>query len=148
MRHVGGTQSPYPKAAFVDTSGFYALLDRTDANHLAAVALFRGLSAAGTRLILTNFIRAEAHALILNRLGHAVADRFLTDLRGAPRSRLVRITEADEIGALDLIARYRDKDFSLTDATSFVVMERLRIRHAFSFDSDFRQYGWTILSSV
>jgi predicted nucleic acid-binding protein len=27
-----------------------------------------------------------------------------------------------------------------------VVMERLGITHAFSFDDDFRQYGWTILT--
>ena len=59
---------------------------------------------------------------------------------------LVRVTEADEEAALDLIARYRDKDFSLTDATSFVVMERLSLQHVLSFDSDFRQYGWTLLT--
>jgi predicted nucleic acid-binding protein len=140
--------APYPAAAFVDTSGLYALLDRTDANHRQAAPLFRALSAARTRLVLTNFIRAEAHALILNRLGHALADRFLADLRGIPPDNLIRVSEADELAALELIERYQDKDFSLTDATSFVVMERLRIRHAFSFDDDFRQYGWTILTVV
>ena len=60
---------------------------------------------------------------------------------------LVRVTEADEAAALALIARYRDKDFSLTDATSFVVMDRLGLRHALSFDSDFRQYGLILLTA-
>jgi predicted nucleic acid-binding protein len=52
----------------------------------------------------------------------------------------------DESRAVDLIARYTDKDFSFTDATSFVVMERLEIFHAFSFDSDFTQYGFLKLT--
>lgn len=60
---------------------------------------------------------------------------------------LVRVTEEDEEAALNLIARYHDKDFSLTDATSFVVMERLGLRHALSFDDDFRQYGWILLAT-
>lgn len=68
----------------------------------------------------------------------------MADIERIPDS-LVRVTEEDEQAALDLIARYRDKSFSLTDATSFVVMERLGITHAFSFDDDFRQYGWTVL---
>jgi hypothetical protein len=55
---------------------------------------------------------------VLNRLGHAVAERFLAELPTSPRGTLVRVTEADEEAALQLIARYRDKDF-----TSFVVMD-------------------------
>lgn len=148
MTRRRASSAVYPTTAFIDTSGFYALVDRGDTNHAAAVRLFRDLSAAGTRLILTNFIRAEAHALILNRLGHAVADRFLANLRDIPSNTLVRVSEADEVEALDLVARYRDKDFSLTDATSFVVMRRLGIDHALSFDDDFRQYGWILLGVV
>lgn len=44
------------------------------------------------------------------------------------------------------IVTYQDKSFSLADATSFVVMERLRSRWAFSFDEHFTQYGFKRLS--
>ena len=47
--------------------------------------------------------------------------------------------------ALEIIERYQDKEFSLTDATSFAVMERLGIEAAFAFDADFRQFGLTVL---
>jgi predicted nucleic acid-binding protein len=40
-----------------------------------------------------------------------------------------------------LIVRYDDKAFSLTDALSFVVMDRLQITSAFTFDRNFLQYG-------
>jgi predicted nucleic acid-binding protein len=54
---------------------------------------------------------------------------------------IVRVTPEDEAKAREITYRYDDKDFSLTDATSFAVMERLGIRAAFTFDRDFRQYG-------
>jgi predicted nucleic acid-binding protein len=91
--------------------------------------------------VLSNFIRAEAHALILNRLGRHAADRFLAELASAPRNTLVHLSEADEQAALALIARYHDRAFTLTDATSFVLMERLHITHAFTLDRSFVQYG-------
>ncbi|GFP36049.1 hypothetical protein HKBW3S43_01837, partial [Candidatus Hakubella thermalkaliphila] len=35
---------------------------------------------------------------------------------------------------------------SLTDATSFAVMERLKIPYTFAFDRNFTQYGLTVLT--
>ncbi len=40
---------------------------------------------------------------------------------------IIRVSEADEQRAHEIIYQYDDKDFSLTDATSFAVMERLHI---------------------
>jgi hypothetical protein len=37
------------------------------------------------------------------------------------------------------------KDFTITDATRFVLMDEHRIRYAFTFDDDFRQYGLAVL---
>ena len=58
---------------------------------------------------------------------------------------LIRIDEEDEAAARSIIERYSDKDFSLVDATSFVIMDALGIRTAFAFDINFRQYGFTTL---
>jgi predicted nucleic acid-binding protein len=131
----------YPRGVFVDTSAFYALADTTEGTHRRTIPIARELERSRTRLVLSNFIRAEAHALILNRLGRHAADQFLSELARAPRNTLVRVSEADEQAALGLIARYQDRKFTLTDATSFVLMERLHITHAFTFDRNFAQYG-------
>jgi uncharacterized protein len=135
------------RAAFLDTSAFYALADPTDESAIAARRIARLLHTQRWQLITTNFIRAEAHALLLKRLGHATAAGFLRELWMSQTTTLVGVTEADEDRALDLIFRYQDKNFTVVDATSFVVMERLGIRHAFSFDRDFAQYGMTILTA-
>jgi len=43
--------------------------------------------------------------------------------------------------AKQIIVGYRDKEFSYCDATSFAVMERLRICHVMAFDPHLMQYG-------
>ena len=138
-------RAAYPRQVFTDTSGFYALLDRQDRHHSRARAIFTDLGRARSRLVLSNFIRAEAHGLILNRLGHLLADRFLEQIAQSATTTLVRVIPQDEEGALSIIARYRDKDFSFTDASSFAVMERLGLTHAVAFDDHFRQYGLIVL---
>jgi uncharacterized protein len=59
---------------------------------------------------------------------------------------LVWVTPADVQRAKAIIYQYTDKDFSLTDATSFAVMERIRVASAFTFDRHFAQYGFTVLT--
>lgn len=126
---------------FVDTSAVFALTDRGDRNHEAALAVQRSLVEARSRLFTTNFVLVETHALLLNRLGRAVALRVLTSLdRGS--ATIERVSRADEDRARAIIRQYDDKDFSLTDATSFAVMERLQITQAFCFDRNFSQYGF------
>lgn len=58
---------------------------------------------------------------------------------------VVRVNVEDEKHALSIIYEQEDQDYSLTDALSFVVLERMGIRHAFAFDSHFAQYGFTVL---
>ncbi|MDQ3701114.1 MAG: PIN domain-containing protein [Chloroflexota bacterium] len=132
------------QAVFVDTSAHYALVDTKDTNHQSARAIGRQLATQHTRLVTTNFILAETHALLLSRVGRPAALAFLDRIDRSSFT-LVRISEADEREARNIIGRYNDKDFSLTDATSFSVMERLGLSVAFCFDRNFAQYGVTVL---
>ncbi len=127
---------------FVDTSGFFALYARNDADHSQAVALFRRASSERWELVTTNAVVMETHALLLNRArdGRNVALRFLDDLRSSG-VRVERVAEADEAAAIALIRAHADKGYSLCDALSFVVCERCGIAQAISCDDDFRSYG-------
>ena len=130
---------------FVDTSGFYAALNRRDAHHRDAARLFRRAQRGHWFLCTTNFVLAESHALILARMGRDRAWSFLhAVLTGS--TNLIRADEADERRARAIIEQYQDKEFSYCDAVSFAVMERLDLQEAIAFDDHFRQYGqFTIL---
>ena len=130
----------------VDASAYFALLDADDANHAQARTISNRLIADGAHLFLTSFVLAETHALLLNRLSQQIATRFLREMEHSPTT-VVWVTPADVHRAKAIIYQYTDKDFSLTDATSFAVMERMGIPTAFTFDRHFAQYGFTGLAA-
>lgn len=135
---------PRERRAFVDSSAYRALLDRDDAYHAEAQAILEYLAQERFRLYTTNFIIAEAHALILSAMGRDIAELFV---RGSEQSQtaIIRVRAQDEARGRQIIYQYRDKDFSLVDAISFAVMERMRISRAFTFDRHFSQYGFEVL---
>jgi predicted nucleic acid-binding protein len=130
---------------FVDASAHIALARRDDEHHWDAVAVLKALQRQRARLYTTNFVVAEAHAMLLRYLGNAAARRFLQDLDRSKVTILIRAEPADEAAARAIIYRQTDKDYSLTDAISFAVMTRLGLRQAFAFDKHFEQYGWQML---
>jgi predicted nucleic acid-binding protein len=125
----------------VDTSAVFALLDRSDKWHEAAKTTLSRLNTRRVEPLLTNFIVAECHELALSRIGAEVARNWL--LRNVWP--VERVSTDDETKAVEIISQYTDKTYSYTDATSFAVMERLRIRKAFAFDPHFRQYGLQVI---
>lgn len=129
-----------PRRVLVDTGAWYALADKQDTNHEPAAAIQRLLIAQRPRLFTTNYIVDETYTLLRTRLSQLSAVRFLDDLRASTVT-LIRVTAADEATTEALLRRFVDKRFSYTDATSFVVMERLGIPAAFTFDRNFAEYG-------
>ena len=82
--------------------------------------------------------------MLVSRLGGRLAMRHLFAIdEGSTVT--VRVERDDERRGRAILTQYDDKDFSLTDATSFAVMERLGITTAFTFDRHFAQYGWQVL---
>ncbi len=139
-------RSSSSRSLLIDTGAYFALFDLDDANHAQAVAIRDGIVSQGLRIVTTSFILAETHALLLNRLSHRSATQFLKDMEQTI-TRLEWVTPADVEQARAIIYQYDDKRFSLTDATSFVIMERLNISYAFAFDGNFEQYGLTVLTA-
>ncbi len=129
-----------PGLAFVDTSAHYAITNPEDKNHQIARRVSILLTENRWRLFTTNFIVAETHALTLTRLGRSIALRVLQQFDQNPTA-VIRVAPADERRARAIIEQYADKNFSFTDASSFAIMDRLGITHAFHFDRNFREYG-------
>jgi predicted nucleic acid-binding protein len=122
---------------FADTSAWYATVDPNDPNHEVA----RLFMLARPRLVTTNFVIDETITLVLKRLDYTRALRLGEQLWSGQLARIIYITRTDQQAAWQFFKRYSDKEFSFTDCTSFVVMERLGLTHAFAFDEHFSQTG-------
>lgn len=131
---------------FVDTSAYYALVDRGDAAWAGADQLRGLLARHAARFFTTSSVLAETHALVLSRFGAPIALRVLDSIDNSSSTTVIRPTTSDEDRARSILHDYADKDFSLTDATSFAVMERLGLDAAFTFDHHFAQYGVQVLT--
>lgn len=77
---------------------------------------------------------------MLSALGIERAARFLRNVE-ASSTTVIRVRAHDEDSAKQILYRYTDKDFSLADAISFAVMERLGITYAFTFDCGRAGFG-------
>jgi predicted nucleic acid-binding protein len=120
-----------------DSSAILALLDADDADHSRAIAVAREIASERRPSFVTNYIEAEAHALLLRKLGRSIARDWL--LTGGLT--VVPALVAEEEKAKEILARHTDKDWTLCDAISFAVIEARRVARAFTFDHHFRQYG-------
>jgi predicted nucleic acid-binding protein len=116
-------------------------LVRNDRCHKAAKAALESLKKERFEPLLTNFIVAECHALLLSRVGADFARSWLLGNVWP----VERLSVEDEAKAAEIIRQFIDKTFSYTDATSFAIMERLGIRRAFAFDPHFQQYGFSTI---
>ncbi|HXZ43506.1 MAG TPA: PIN domain-containing protein [archaeon] len=129
---------PRSQVILVDTSAYFALVDRSDRHHAAAVSFVRSNALP---LATTDLIVVETLNLTRARLGHSPAVRLGRRLLNLAVTTILKVAEQDATRAWQLFQRYRDKEFSFTDCTSFALMERMQITTAFAFDVHFRQYG-------
>ncbi len=131
---------------FADTSGYYAAVAENDDNHAAALAILSRLERQRSRLFTTQYVLAELHALIITRRRDPqLALAVLTHIE-AGSATVIPVAADDHRRARALLARHQDKLYSLTDALSFVVIERLGIANALTFDRNFSQYGLMVLA--
>jgi hypothetical protein len=66
---------------------------------------------------------------------------WLRDVLDANGVELARIDSELFLEACGVYTQFADKEWSFTDCTSYVLMRRLKIECALSFDEDFRQFG-------
>ncbi len=132
------------KGLFVDTAGWMACADENDPAHRRAAKSRDQWLESGGILVTTDSVVDETLTLIRRRLGLAAAERWWEQVEGSPRLRCewIGLDRADKARAL--FFRYRDKDYSFTDCTSFVVMKELQLKQALTTDRHFTQMGFEL----
>ena len=128
---------------FVDTSGWTDPVLGNTPDHEAMEAFYKEAVASGRPLVTTSYILAELLALLTSR-SCATRSQILSLIRAIkhlPQLRIVHVSEAMEEAAWNMLEQYDDKDWSLVDAASFVLMQQYGIREAFTSDHHFTQAG-------
>ena len=131
--------------AFVDSSFWIAEAITRDTRHADAAALAGRLRE--TRAVTSNLVLGEVWSLLSRRLGHFHARSWLDRVHTELALVVERIEPELEEEAWTWLRRHDERPYSFVDATSFVLMRKLRIREALAFDGDFAAAGFVELRS-
>lgn len=129
---------------FVDTSGWAYYLDRQDARHVPIVNLVKQTMVRRRRLITTNYILTELVALLSSRY-HVPRQQVITAInaiKSDPSVEIIYIDHELDDEAWVLLENRLDKEWSLVDASSFIVMRRFGMTEALTTDHHFTQAGF------
>jgi len=129
---------------FVDTAGWGHLLDSSQLFHRQASSIYRRARRESTRCLTTNYILAELVALFTSplRIPRLEVIAFIAGLKSSPHVEILHIDRTLDAQAWQLLNDRPDKDWSLVDCASFVVMQQFGLREALTTDHHFEQAGF------
>jgi predicted nucleic acid-binding protein len=130
------------KPVFADTSFYVAVLNPRDVAHAKALHVGQRVERP---VLLSDFILLEL-GNALSGVGHrTLFCRLVAHLRSHPNVRIIPASRELLDRGPDLFSRRADKEWSLTDCTSFVVMREEGWTDALTTDHHFEQAGFRIL---
>ena len=118
---------------FVDTSGWVALFVKNDKNHKKAVSIFEDIKNSKTPIYTSDYCLDETITTIMLRGGHRQSVFAGEALFSSEIIKIVHVSPDYIQSAWELYQKYKDKEFSFTDVTSFVIMKDIDIKKSFAF---------------
>jgi len=132
-------------SVFIDTSAWLALLNQSDAFHLKAKSVRDDLLKTKMKFLLTNYVLVEIANSLSRIPWRSSAIQLITSIKASENIKIAEIDREIFDEAWKLYSDRADKEWGLTDCTSFVVMKRNAIKEAFTNDHHFEQAGFNIL---
>lgn len=126
---------------FIDTSGWVALFAENDQSHKKAAAIFDKIKNSKAAIYTSDYCIDETITTILARGSHRQSVLAGEALFASKIIKIVHVCPAYLSAAWELYQKFKDKRFSFTDVTSFVIMKDFNIKRAFAFDREFVQAG-------
>lgn len=130
---------------FLDTSYLIAVESTDDQYRKAASAHWRSLLKSPRRLVTSSYVLVEVVTLLNNRRSHSKAVELGNNLLSSRLFNVVHVNEELFYEAWRYFQKYKDKTYSLTDCVSFVLMKKLGLTEALTFDKHFEQAGFAKL---
>jgi predicted nucleic acid-binding protein len=130
------------KRVFADSFYFIALLNERDEGHERAQSISRECRSG---IVTTRWVLAEVADALCNVEWRQRVGDFVAFVEAQPQFQVLGSSDTLFIRGLDLYRRRKDKDWSLTDCISFVVMADEELTEALTADRHFEQAGFTAL---
>lgn len=127
---------------FADASYYVALLSPRDQHHQEAVRLSGELRLP---IVVTEFVLIEVSNALATVGSRGRAMALWTHLENDPSVTIVTVSPELLLEGRALYAIRADKEWSLIDCISFVVMEKQGLKEALTADHHFEQAGFTAL---
>lgn len=130
---------------FIDTGAFIARHLERDQHHQDAVEFWTRMARDKTRCTTSSFVLDESFTLLGRFAGNAFAAARARNIYASSVLRILRPDAEIEPRALEYFTKYADQKVSFTDAVSFALMRKERMRKAFTFDRHFADAGFEVL---
>jgi uncharacterized protein len=129
---------------YVDTSAFYALMDRSDTHHQSAKSLWPTLLNDHICLQTSNYVISETLSLIQYRLGFDAASLWYKDVLAVLD--ICWVDPPTHRQAYELWMSLGRQKYSLVDCISYVIMHQSQIDTAFCFKPSYDEQGFKRLT--
>jgi predicted nucleic acid-binding protein len=127
---------------FADTSFYVAIFSPQDAMHARAKTTAAGHQGV---VVTTEFVLLEVGNFFCRGNGRAIFQTMIDSLRAAEDIEIVPASAELFNGGFALFTSRPDKEWSLTDCISFVVMRERGLSNALTADHHFEQAGFVAL---
>lgn len=128
--------------SFADTSYFLALLNPDDRHHRSAVLISED---PHLKIVTTDLVVVEVGNFLSKSNTRHLFAFFLKNMLAQPRIRMISSSPELIRKACDLHVSRTDKSWSVTDGSSFVLMEEQKLSDVLTSDVHFRQAGFNSL---
>lgn len=133
------------RKVFVDTAAWLALVNKSDVAHQKARTVRDALLKVHIQFVVTNYVMVEIANALCKVPQRETAVKLINSIEMTKNIQIVEIDKEIYKEAWQVYSTYLDKDWSLTDCMSFVVMREKGITEAFTTDKHFEQAGFNIL---
>jgi len=127
---------------FLDTSYIIALEAVDDQHHEDSYKHWQSLITSLPPVVTTSYVFDEIVTFFNSRNQHTKAVEVGNRLMSSPSIQFINVDEALFYKAWRYFKQHTDKSYSLTDCISFLIMGRLGIKKALTFDKHFAQAGF------
>ena len=129
---------------FIDANFFVSLLKEDDVNHQKANSILLAYEKKATVFFTSFYIVDETATVLSMRVSKKRASEFLQDAEGLHFPVILPVTETLREETYQFFQTVKDKDISMIDCYSAMLMKEHGISTCLTFDKQFKKKGFQI----